>query len=49
VLVLVERAGNKAPHPAVLFFALIVTVVLLSHLLHLLFFVWYLLKLPFGP
>lgn len=33
---LVERLGNKVPHPAVLFFVLIVLVALLSHLLHVL-------------
>lgn len=32
----VERAGNKVPHPAVLFFILIGIVVVLSHLLYLL-------------
>lgn len=31
----IERAGNKVPHPAVLFLSLIVIVILLSHLLHL--------------
>jgi aminobenzoyl-glutamate transport protein len=31
---LIERMGNKVPHPAVLFFALIALTVLLSHLLH---------------
>jgi aminobenzoyl-glutamate transport protein len=30
----VERAGNKVPHPAVLFFLLIVIVIALSHQLH---------------
>ena len=30
----VERAGNKVPHPAVLFFLLIVAVVVLSQVLH---------------
>ncbi len=34
VLDWVERAGNKVPHPAVLFFSLMVLVVLLSHLLY---------------
>ena len=34
LLDLVERVGNKAPHPAVLFFVLIALVVLLSHVLH---------------
>jgi aminobenzoyl-glutamate transport protein len=34
LLDVVERAGNKVPHPAVLFFVLIGLVVLLSHLLH---------------
>jgi aminobenzoyl-glutamate transport protein len=33
LLDLVERVGNKVPHPAVLFFLLIVLVVLLSHVL----------------
>jgi aminobenzoyl-glutamate transport protein len=32
----VERVGNKVPHPAVLFFLLIGLVVLLSHVFHLL-------------
>jgi aminobenzoyl-glutamate transport protein len=36
LLDMVERAGNKVPHPAVLFFLLIGVVVLLSHVLHLL-------------
>lgn len=31
----IERLGNKVPHPAILFFMLMATVVLLSHLLHL--------------
>jgi aminobenzoyl-glutamate transport protein len=31
---MVERAGNKVPHPAVLFFFLIAIIVLFSHLLH---------------
>jgi aminobenzoyl-glutamate transport protein len=31
---LVERAGNKVPHPAVLFFVLIAIILLLSHLLY---------------
>src|SRR5262249_6703458 len=35
LLDLVERGGNKVPHPAVLFFLLSVVVVLLSHMLHL--------------
>jgi aminobenzoyl-glutamate transport protein len=35
VLDLVERLGNKVPHPAVLFFLLIVLVVVLSHVLQL--------------
>jgi aminobenzoyl-glutamate transport protein len=35
LLDLVERVGNKVPHPAVLFFVLIALVVLLSHVLHL--------------
>lgn len=34
VLDWVERAGNKVPHPAVLFFSLMVLVILLSHLLY---------------
>jgi aminobenzoyl-glutamate transport protein len=33
---MVERAGNKVPHPVVLFFILIGLVILLSHVLHLL-------------
>jgi aminobenzoyl-glutamate transport protein len=33
---IVEKVGNKVPHPAVIFLALLVGVVLLSHLLHLL-------------
>jgi aminobenzoyl-glutamate transport protein len=36
LLDLVERVGNKVPHPAVLFFLLIGVVVLLSHVFHLL-------------
>jgi aminobenzoyl-glutamate transport protein len=32
----VERAGNKVPHPAILFLLLIALVVVLSHVLHLL-------------
>ena len=32
----VERVGNKAPHPAVIFVALIVLLILLSHLLYVL-------------
>jgi aminobenzoyl-glutamate transport protein len=36
VLDVVERVGNKVPHPAVLFFFLIVALVLLSHVFHLL-------------
>jgi aminobenzoyl-glutamate transport protein len=36
LLDLIERVGNKAPHPAVLFFLLIVVVVLLSHVFYLL-------------
>src|SRR5262249_8151968 len=36
LLDLVERVGNKVPHPAVLFFLLIVAVVLLSHLFYVL-------------
>lgn len=36
MLDVVERVGNKVPHPAVLFFLLIVVIVLLSHALHLL-------------
>jgi aminobenzoyl-glutamate transport protein len=36
LLDVVERVGNKVPHPAVLFFLLIGLVVLLSHGLHLL-------------
>jgi aminobenzoyl-glutamate transport protein len=35
LLDLVERVGNKVPHPAVLFFLLIVVVVVFSHVLHL--------------
>jgi len=31
----VERAGNKVPHPAVLFFVLIIAVILLSHVFYL--------------
>jgi aminobenzoyl-glutamate transport protein len=34
MLDVVEKVGNKVPHPAVLFFLLIGAVVLLSHLLH---------------
>jgi aminobenzoyl-glutamate transport protein len=34
LLDVVERVGNKVPHPAVLFFLLIALIVLLSHLLH---------------
>lgn len=33
---IVEKVGNKVPHPAVIFLALLIGVVLLSHLLHLL-------------
>jgi aminobenzoyl-glutamate transport protein len=33
---LIERWGNKVPHPAVLFFLLMVLVALLSHIFHLL-------------
>src|SRR5262249_13949256 len=36
LLDLVERVGNKVPHPAVLFFLLITLVILLSHIFHLL-------------
>lgn len=36
LLDVVERVGNKVPHPAVLFFSLAVLVVVLSHTLHLL-------------
>jgi aminobenzoyl-glutamate transport protein len=36
LLDVIERVGNKAPHPAVLFFWLIGVVVLLSHVLYLL-------------
>jgi aminobenzoyl-glutamate transport protein len=36
LLDLVERVGNKVPHPAVLFFLLMALVVVLSHVLHLL-------------
>jgi aminobenzoyl-glutamate transport protein len=36
ILDTVERLGNRVPHPAVLFFALIVLVIALSHLLRLL-------------
>ena len=36
LLDLVERVGNKVPHPAVLFFLLIAAVALLSHVFHLL-------------
>jgi aminobenzoyl-glutamate transport protein len=35
VLDVVERVGNKVPHPAVIFLVLIAIVVVLSHLLHL--------------
>jgi aminobenzoyl-glutamate transport protein len=35
LLDVVERVGNKVPHPAVLFFLLIALVVLLSHVLYL--------------
>src|SRR3954451_2096144 len=31
----IERVGNKVPHPAVIFVALIVLVILLSHLFYL--------------
>ena len=36
LLDLVERLGNKVPHPAVLFFVLIALVAVLSHVLYLL-------------
>jgi aminobenzoyl-glutamate transport protein len=36
VLDVVERVGNKVPHPAVIFLVLIALVVVLSHVLHLL-------------
>jgi aminobenzoyl-glutamate transport protein len=36
LLDLVERVGNKVPHPAVLFFLLIALVAVLSHVFHLL-------------
>jgi aminobenzoyl-glutamate transport protein len=36
LLDVVERVGNKVPHPAVLFFLLVAVVVLLSHVFHLL-------------
>jgi aminobenzoyl-glutamate transport protein len=36
LLDVVERVGNKVPHPAVLFFLLIALVVVLSHVFHLL-------------
>jgi aminobenzoyl-glutamate transport protein len=36
LLDVVERVGNKVPHPAVLFFVLIAIIVLLSHVFHLL-------------
>jgi aminobenzoyl-glutamate transport protein len=36
MLDVIERVGNKVPHPAVLFFLLIAVVVALSHLFHLL-------------
>ena len=32
----IERVGNKVPHPAVIFVALIVGVILLSHLFYVL-------------
>ena len=32
----VEKVGNKVPHPAVIFLILIAIVVVLSHVLHLL-------------
>jgi aminobenzoyl-glutamate transport protein len=35
LLDLIERVGNKVPHPVVLFFLLMAAVVLLSHVLHL--------------
>jgi aminobenzoyl-glutamate transport protein len=36
LLDVVERVGNKVPHPAVLFFVLIARIILLSHVLHVL-------------
>ena len=35
VLDLIERAGNKVPHPAILFAALCVTIIILSQILYL--------------
>src|SRR4029079_17827098 len=35
ILDVVERVGNKVPHPAVIFLILIIIVVALSHVLHL--------------
>ena len=35
VLDVVERVGNKVPHPAVIFAILIILVLVLSHVLHL--------------
>ncbi len=35
ILDVVERVGNKVPHPAVIFLIMLVSVVLLSHLLHM--------------
>src|SRR5262249_61363638 len=35
VLDVVEKVGNKVPHPAVIFLVLIAIVVVLSHVLHL--------------
>ena len=35
VLDLVEKAGNKVPHPAMIFLSLMVAVILLSHVMHI--------------
>ena len=36
MLDLVEKVGNKVPHPAMIFLFLMATVIVLSHILHLL-------------
>ena len=36
MLDLVEKVGNKVPHPAMIFLFLMVIVIVLSHILHLL-------------
>ena len=35
MLDLIEKAGNKVPHPAIIFLLLIIVVLILSHILHL--------------